>query len=107
MPTLNVVESCGTNRVSREHGRALRTKIEELWSADSPLVIDFGNVRIASVSFLDEGIAVLAQSHSLDEIRRRLRVVNINPGDRRLLNELLLARAREHESRTGELAPRP
>ncbi len=100
MPNLNVVETCGSNRVSREHGREFRATLEKLWSADEPLVVDFGNVRIASVSFLDEGMAVLALRYSLEEIRRRLRVINITPDDRRLLNELLLARARERDSRS-------
>lgn len=96
---LKVVETCGTARVSRKDGERLRAKIEELWSAEEPLDLDFENVRIASVSFLDEGIAVLALRYSLDEIKRRLRVTNIRPFDRRLLNELLIARARESHFR--------
>jgi hypothetical protein len=52
-------------------------------------------VRIASVSFFDESLGLLARHHPLDEIRRRVRVENIDPADRRLLNDIVQSRSRE------------
>jgi STAS-like domain of unknown function (DUF4325) len=85
-------------RVSRSDGARLRRLIETHWSDDDALVLDFSGVRIASVSFFDESIGLLARTHPLDELQRRVRVENIDPSDRALLNQIVLSRARERSS---------
>jgi hypothetical protein len=92
---IRVRDVCKESRVFREDGVRLRHAIEEGWLRADTVEVDFEQIRIASASFLDEGIAVLALRLSLDEIKRKLRVVNLTEPDRRLLNELTLARARE------------
>ena len=99
---IRVTEVCGQSRVFRRDGERLRSAIKEVWARGLPCEVDFGNVRIASVSFLDEGIAVLALELPRDELLVRLRVENMTPPDRRLLDELISARAREREEALGE-----
>ncbi len=95
MPRLNIAAFCGAAHVSREDGARLRGAIEESWEAPEQLVLDFSNVRIASVSFFDESLGLLAREHSLEELTRRVRVENMDPADRKLLNSIVQSRARE------------
>src|SRR4051812_12729543 len=92
---IRVRDVCKESRVFREDGVRLRHAIEDGWLKTETIDVDFEKIRIASASFLDEGIAVLALRLPLDEIRKRLRIQNLTTPDRRLLNELTLARARE------------
>jgi hypothetical protein len=57
--------------------------------------VNFGDLQIASVSFLDEGISLLARSHTLQEIGAALRLARIREPDKRPLDELIVARSRE------------
>jgi hypothetical protein len=99
---IDVVALCGSSRVSRQDGKRLRDAIEHSWQLGEPVELDFGEVRIASVSFLDEAIAVLALQNPLSEIKARIRVTNIRPEDRMLLNSLLGARAKERAGLPGQ-----
>lgn len=98
MPTIHVATVCGTARVTRDDGAHLRREIEKHWDAPEPLVLDFSGLRIASVSFFDESLGLLARSHGLDELKRRVRVERIDPSDRALLNRIVSSRAREREA---------
>jgi hypothetical protein len=100
MPRLSVAELCGASRVTREDGRALRRAIEEHWDAADTLVLDFDDVRIASVSFFDESLGLLARKYPLDDLKRHVRVENMDPADRRLLNDIVLSRSRERRFET-------
>ena len=97
---LKVAEICGESRVFREDGLKLRREIERQWSRAEVIGVDFQNIRIASASFLDEGIAVLGLMLSVDEIKRKLKIRNITEPDRALLNHLILSRARERNAGT-------
>ena len=90
-----ITDICGGDLVYRTEGARLRAAIEAAWVSPGLIEVDFANRRIASASFLDEGIAHIALDRSVDEIRARLSVVNITPPDRRLLNDLLASRARQ------------
>lgn len=77
----------------RDEGARLRRRIEAAWSGEGPIVLDFQSRRIASISFLDEAIAALVEAHDLGEVRQRLELRNMVPGDRRLLETLFEKRA--------------
>ncbi len=100
MPRLSVAKICGANRVSRPDGEALRHLLETHWNDREPLILDFDGVVIASVSFFDESFGVLALRHPLAELTQRIKVENIKPPDRRLLNSIVLARDRERVAAT-------
>jgi hypothetical protein len=81
--------------VTRADGAQLRERILSHWNDDEPLVLDFDGVRIASVSFFDESLGLLAKEYALPELTAHVRVENIDPADRKLLNSITLARSRE------------
>lgn len=105
MSRLVVSDVCGLSRVTREDGARLRTAIVASWDDAEPVEIDFGGVAIASVSFFDEALALLALGHPIPEIARRIRLVGVTDPDRRLLNSLLQNRQQERLAR--EAAARP
>ena len=98
MPRLAVREVCPSSRVFRSDGQRLRNAIEQTWNDHEPLEIDFEHETIASLSFLDEGIATLFVDHDADVIRRRLRVVGLTDADRRELNRLVAKRRAERSA---------
>lgn len=104
MAQIRISEYCKTSRVTRGDGAHLRRGIEEHWADADPLVLDFSGVRIASVSFFDESLGLLAKAHPIEELRRRVRVENIDPADRALLNRIVLAREKERLAATEERA---
>jgi hypothetical protein len=95
MARLHIATYCKTARVSRGDGALLRHTIEEHWNDREPLVLDFSDVRIASVSFFDESLGRLALTHPLEELTKRVKVEHMDPADRRLLNNIVQARAKE------------
>jgi hypothetical protein len=80
----------------------LRRHIEQHWNEVEPIVLDFKDVVIASISFFDESFGVLALHHPLAELTRRIKVENIDPPDRQLLNTIVLARERERTAKISE-----
>jgi hypothetical protein len=101
---ITLTEICGPSRIYRDDGLKLREAILRRWSDAEPLEIDFEGASIASISFLDEAIAVLALDHPVDVLKRRLKLVNIIDPDRRLLNAQIVSRARERAEHGGERA---
>lgn len=71
------------------------------WNSGETIELDFEGVRIASVSFFDESVGLLALEHPPSEISARIRVVNIDPADRFLLNKVVSDRIHEREEATG------
>lgn len=98
MARLVISESFGTNPVTREDGARLRHLIEQYWSDENTLVLDFAGLRIASVSFFDESLGVLATKYPVEQLTQRVKVENIDPQDRQLLNGIVLSRAKERQA---------
>jgi hypothetical protein len=98
MSRLHISEFCKSSHVTRGDGAHLRRAIEQRWSEPDQLVLDFLGVRVASVSFFDESLGLLAKRHELDELTRRVRVENMDPADKALLNSIVLARSRERRA---------
>ena len=88
--------------MTRGDGAHLRREIEAHMHDEEPVVLDFSGVRIASVSFFDESLGVLAKTHTIQELTRRVKVENIDPADRKLLNTIVVARDKERRSATEE-----
>lgn len=87
-----VVQDVCSSRVSRADGARLRAAILDAWNGHEVVEVDFLQETIASISFLDEGVAALFLDYDAEEIRRRLRVVGLVEGDRRELNRLVAKR---------------
>lgn len=88
------------SRVStREDGQPLREYLTERWKEADKFTIDFEGLTIASVSFIDEAFGKLAQLHGKRELTRKIKVVNISEQDRSLLNEVVMSRLRQFQSK--------
>lgn len=96
MPTLRVREICPESRMYRRDGERLRAAIQASWDEPGGVELDFEQEPIRSISFLDEGIAVLFVEHDAESIRQRLRVTNMVEDDRRELNRLVAKRRAEY-----------
>jgi len=89
---LRIGKICGTRTVTREDGAVIHDRIAKAW-ADECIIVDFENIPIASVSFLDQAVGVLALTHDLVEINKKILVRNMQSFDERLLKDILTSRA--------------
>lgn len=83
---------CPDSRIFRPDGERLRHAIEQACAQAEVVEVDFEGETIASVSFLDEAVAVLFVDHDAEVIRRRLKLTGLTEGDRRELNTLVAKR---------------
>lgn len=93
--TIIISELCPSH-ITRADGACLRDEIERHWDKDDTLVLDFSGLRIASLSFFDESLGLLAQKYQT-ELTRKVKVKNIDPQDRRLLNIIVNKRLQNKE----------
>jgi hypothetical protein len=71
------------DHITRIAGEKLRNMI---LSCDEIVELDFSNVKIASASFFDEGIAKLAlEGWSVIDFKNRIKITNIFSKDKMLL----------------------
>jgi hypothetical protein len=96
---IDIVEICGKRTVTREDGRVINQILMENWDGTDQFQIDFRNLMIASVSFIDEAFGRLALCHTSSELKRKLIFQNMVPYDRKLLNDIIVSRLRQQ---TGE-----
>jgi len=96
---IDIVEICGKRTVTREDGRVINQILMENWDGTDQFQIDFRNLMIASVSFIDEAFGRLALCHTRSELKRKLIFQNMVPYDRKLLNDIIVSRLRQQ---TGE-----
>lgn len=94
---INVNETCGKNKVTRGDGEVIRNLIIAYWDQSAKIRLDFGNILVASVSFLDEAIGKLAMTYTRQELASKIGFLNIQEFDRALVNDILLKRYRAKE----------
>lgn len=99
--TINVKDICGSGKVTREDGAVVNRRIREAWKSHDCIEIDFNNIRIASVSFLDEAVGLLALETDLDEVKEKLHLTNMSGFDQRLMDDILTSRARQRRRSGG------
>ena len=75
----------------RQIGQMIRTEIVNHWANYEIVVLDFENETVASGSLFDE-IAKLFLEHPKEVVKRRLRFINIDPWDERLIVHLVKLR---------------
>ena len=94
---INLQETCEKQAITREDGKKINEIIIDAWIKDDRVVIDFNNILIASVSFLDEAFGKLTFDYTREYFRDRLSLKNIQEYDRRLLNDILTSRYHQKE----------
>ncbi|HHC25487.1 MAG TPA: hypothetical protein ENK58_08785 [Desulfobacterales bacterium] len=75
----------------RQIGQMIRTEIVNQWANYEIVELDFENETVASGSLFDE-IAKLFLEYPKEEVKRRLRLINIDPWDERLIVHLVKLR---------------
>ncbi|MBI2119834.1 MAG: STAS-like domain-containing protein [Elusimicrobia bacterium] len=99
--TIKIKDVCGKNTVTRDDGKKINDIIMRQWNAQHSIEIDFGNIVIASVSFMDEAIGILGLKFSKDEIVQKIKLKNITDLDKKLLNDVLFLRLKHHKKRAA------
>jgi hypothetical protein len=102
---LNIEQISGKKTVSREDGRLVYEKIKALWQEHDRISVNFANLLVASVSFMDEAFGQLAIEHSQEELRKKLEFVNMSRFDRALLNDIIISRIRQRLHKKNEQRP--
>ena len=97
MATIRVASLGKGAHITRPDGARLRKLIEDHWLDSEPITLDFKGLRIASASFFDESLGLLAQKHGTKLLLSRVTVQNIDPSDRALLNRIVASRAQERQ----------
>lgn len=102
---LNIEHISGKKTVTREDGRVVYEKIKALWEEHDRISVNFANLLVASVSFMDEAFGQLATEHSQEELRKKLEFLNMSRFDRALLNDIIISRIRQRLHKKNEQRP--
>ena len=97
MKKIDLKKTCKKQTVTIRECEQIKNLISASWDKESKIVIDFNNISIASVSFLDEAFGKLAFDHPKEILRKKLSFANIEEYDRALLNDILISRYHQKE----------
>ena len=97
---IDIKKRCGKQTVTRDDGKQINTLISASWGKDEKIAVDFNNILIASVSFLDEAFGKLAFDYPKEDLKKKLSFINIEEYDRVLLNDILFSRY--HQKKLGK-----
>jgi len=103
MKTIEIKKLLGSEIVTREHGRRLRSLVIQAW-ADAPVVVDFDRLQVTSVSFFDEAFGQLALEHGEEELSRRVKFEGLDKFDAALVKDIVASRSREASKRAARKA---
>lgn len=82
-------------RMTRIGGERLRVLILKETDGGEKIALQFAGKAIASVSFLDEGLAkLLLEGWSMKQYQARVQLIDIHPRDKKILDDLLRERAK-------------
>jgi len=95
--TIILREFCQGGMSTREEGRDLLVLIIKFWKRVDSITLDFANEMIASTSFIDEVFGTLALLFSDEELKTKLRLENLDPIDKRMINATIAGRRKELE----------
>lgn len=98
---IDIQKICGKKTVTRADGQVINRLLTDNWDKTNEFQIDFGNLLIASVSFIDEAFGRLAHCYSFDDLKQKLSFDNMVPYDRKLLNDIIFSRLRQQNVETG------
>lgn len=91
---IEVKKELGSDIVTREHGKRLRQLILREWS-NAPVIVDFDELRVNSVSFFDESFGQLALEYSKEELLKHVRFEGLDQFDSALVQDIISSRSRE------------
>lgn len=96
MRTICVKEELGRDIVTREHGRRLYAMVRSaLGAGEDRVTVNFEGLQVTSVSFFDEAFGTLAKEMGQERFASVVRLADIDPFDRALVNDIVLSRSRQ------------
>ena len=90
-------DKCAKQTITRDDGSTVARMITDAWNKEEKIVIDFSNILIASVSFLDEAFGKLAFDHPKEVLTQKISFKNMQEYDKALLNDIFLSRYHQKE----------
>jgi maltose-binding protein MalE len=90
-------DKCTKQTITRDDGSTVAQMIADAWDKEEKIIIDFSNILIASVSFLDEAFGKLAFDHPKEDLTQKLSFKNMQEYDKALLNDIFLSRYHQKE----------
>ena len=94
---INLKNKYGKKTITREDGASINKLLSDMWDKEKKITIDFSNILIASVSFLDEAFGKLTFKYPKEKLKEKLSFDNIEEYDRALLNDILISRYHQKE----------
>jgi len=92
---IDLKKTCEKKTITRKDGEHIRFLITDSWGKEKKITIDFSNLLVASVSFIDEAFGKLAFDFRKEELTQKLSFENIKEYDKALLNDILLSRYKQ------------
>ncbi len=99
---IDIKQICGKRIITRDDGGVVYGLILNSWNREDKIELDFKNIQIASVSFIDEAFGMLANIFTRDEMKSKLGFVNMDVYDKQLLNNILISRFKQKEAGQGK-----
>ena len=103
---INLKDKYEKKTITRKDGEQISKMILEAWDNQDKITIDFSNILIASVSFLDEAFGKLAFEYPKEDLTKKLAFKNLEQYDRALLNDILISRYHQKELRLNGASKR-
>lgn len=103
---INLKEKCAKQTITRDDGQKIADLITAAWNKEELITVDFSNILIASVSFMDQAFGKLAFDYPKEVIQKKLRFINIENYDRALLNDILISRYHQKDLRQNGMSSR-
>ncbi|MFZ0927281.1 MAG: STAS-like domain-containing protein [Syntrophobacteraceae bacterium] len=97
---IDIQKVCDKKMVTREDGQVINQILTEHWAKTRRFEIDFGNLLVASVSFIDEAFGKFALCHTGEDLKQKLVFENMVEYDRQLLNDVINSRLRQQNLET-------
>lgn len=82
-------EIVGENAISMQSGKNLYEKISRELISGGSVEIDFSGVKIFASPFFNASIGLLLKDINIDELQKRLSIINLSAVDRHLLNHVI------------------
>ncbi len=101
MIQINIKNMFGDSDFGRPEGLKLRLFFEDNWDKTDIFEVDFQLTKIASVSFFDEAFAKLANKATMEELRKKVSIINLGDFDKRLLNDVVKDRYSNKGNKAG------
>jgi len=92
---INIAKICKKKTITRDDGEKINKILNEKWNNEATFNINFNNILVASVSFMDEAFGKLALRYNKEDLQKKLKFQNILEYDRALLNDILSSRFRQ------------